>query len=134
MTHHPATPDQPLHALWQRYAKYRGRFIGAATASTINKIADVMPEILFGAAVDVVVRGKDGVVLPGVTSGQGAVLDLAATPHTVWLRVSRNGGPGNARPVLNPVNLELEEGQAVYVFAVGSVSAGTFQYLVQVNP
>jgi hypothetical protein len=47
--------------------------------------------------------------------------------------VSRDG-TGNAKPVLRPVNLKLEEGQAVYVFAVGSVADGTFQYLVQVNP
>ena len=49
--------DQPLRALWQRYRAYRGRFIGAVVASTINKVADVMPELLLGAAVDVVVRG-----------------------------------------------------------------------------
>ena len=109
-------------------------FINANTEIDADQARLGVRHAAYAPAVDVVVRGKDGVVLPGVTSGQGAVLDLAATPHTVWLRVSRNGGPGNARPVLNPVNLELEEGQAVYVFAVGSVSAGTFQYLVQVNP
>jgi ATP-binding cassette subfamily B protein len=33
--------------------------IGAIIASTINKVADVVPELLIGAAVDVVVRGQD---------------------------------------------------------------------------
>ena len=37
---------QPLRALWQRYRTYRGRFIGAVVASSINKVADVMPELL----------------------------------------------------------------------------------------
>jgi hypothetical protein len=93
----------------------------------------------YAPAVDVVVsgevpKGKGGVLLPGVVSTQGAVLDVPEDDYAVWLRVSRNGGQGNAKPVLRPVNLKLEEGLAVYVFAVGSVSDGTFQYLVQVNP
>lgn len=89
-------------------------------------------------AVDVVVsgdvpKGKGGVLLPGAVSGVGAVIDVPVDDYAVWLRVSRDG-KGNARPVLRPVNLKLEEGKAIYVFAVGSVAEGTFQYLVQVNP
>ncbi|HET6668040.1 MAG TPA: ABC transporter, partial [Intrasporangium sp.] len=55
-------PDEPLRALWVRYRAYRGRFVGAVVASTVNKVADVMPELLIGAAIDVVVRGGDSFV------------------------------------------------------------------------
>ncbi len=80
MTHHPATPDQPLHALWQRYRKYRRRFIAATVACSINKVADVMPEILIGAAVDVVVRGDDSFV--------GSMLDIESRyAQLAWLAV-----------------------------------------------
>lgn len=90
-------------------------------------------------AVDVVVsgnvpRGRGGVLLPGVISTQGAVLDVPVNDYAIWLRVSRDRGEGNARPVLKPVNLKADDGQAYYIFAVGSAAEGTFQYLVQVNP
>jgi Domain of unknown function (DUF4397) len=93
----------------------------------------------YAPAVDVVVsgdvpKGKGGVLLPGVVSTQGAVLDVPVDDYAIWLRVSRNGGKGNAKPVLKPVNLSAEEGTAYYIFAVGSVADGTFQYLIQVNP
>ena len=73
--------EQPLRALWQRYHAYRARFIGAVVASKVNKFADVMPELLIGAAVDVVVRGND---------------ELVATVH------ERSGGAG-ARAVFDSV-------------------------------
>ena len=87
MSSHPAAPDQPLRALWQRYRNYRARFVGAVTASTINKIADVMPEILIGAAVDVVVRGDDSFVasLLGVESRYAQLAWLAAFNVVVWV-------------------------------------------------
>ncbi len=44
-----------MRALWARYRSYRARFVAAVTCSTINKIADVAPEVIIGAAVDVVV-------------------------------------------------------------------------------
>ena len=58
----PVDPDQPLRALWRRHRQFRGRFLAAVLMSTINKVADVMPELLIGAAVDVVVRGDDSFV------------------------------------------------------------------------
>lgn len=54
--------DRPLRALWRRYTVYRARLILAFTFSVINKVADVMPELLIGAAVDVVVRGDQSFV------------------------------------------------------------------------
>jgi hypothetical protein len=113
-------------------------FINANTAIEAGQSRLGVRHAAYAPAVDVVVsgdvpKGKGGVLLPGVVSGQGAVIDVPVDDYAVWLRVSRDG-TGNAKPVLRPVNLKLEEGQAVYVFAVGSVADGTFQYLVQVNP
>ena len=61
----PADPPtvQPLRELWRRYDAYRARFVGAVVASTVNKVADVVPELLIGAAVDVVVRGDGSFVV-----------------------------------------------------------------------
>ena len=57
------TPASPLRELSRRYAGYRARLVAAVLLSTVNKVADVVPELLIGAAVDVVVpvaRGADG--------------------------------------------------------------------------
>jgi hypothetical protein len=113
-------------------------FINANTGIDAGQSRLGVRHAAYAPAVDVVVsgevpKGKGGVLLPGVVSGIGAVIDVPVDDYAVWLRVSRDG-KGNARPVLRPVNLKLEEGQAVYVFAVGSVADGTFQYLVQANP
>ncbi|WP_367650825.1 ABC transporter ATP-binding protein [Nocardioides sp. zg-1308] len=93
----PATPDatpdvtpdavQPLRALWRRYGAYRSRFVGAVVASTVNKVADVVPELLIGAAVDVVVRGDGsfvGAVL-GVESRYAQLGWLAVINVVVWV-------------------------------------------------
>ena len=79
--------DQPLRALWQRYRAYRGRFIGAVVASTINKVADVMPELLIGAAVDVVVRGDASFVAEvlGVESRYAQLGWIAVINAIVWI-------------------------------------------------
>jgi len=83
---HP-TPDQPLRALWQRYGRYRRRFVAAVCFSAVNKVADVFPELLIGAAVDVVVRGDGSLVasLLGVESRYAQLAWLAAINALVWL-------------------------------------------------
>ena len=87
----PAPPDpdsvQPLRALWRRYGAYRTRFVGAVAASTVNKVADVVPELLIGAAVDVVVRGDASFVgeLLGVESRFAQLGWLAVINAVVWL-------------------------------------------------
>ncbi|MET3962617.1 ATP-binding cassette subfamily B protein [Marmoricola sp. OAE513] len=81
------TPDQPLKALWQRYRNYRGRFVAAVGASVVNKVADVVPELLIGAAVDVVVRADDswiGGVL-GVESRYAQLAWLAGINVVIWI-------------------------------------------------
>ena len=79
--------QQPLRALWQRQQRYRGRFVAAVAVSSLNKVADVVPELLIGAAVDVVVRGTDsfaGTVL-GVESRYQQLAWLAAINVVVWI-------------------------------------------------
>jgi ATP-binding cassette subfamily B protein len=82
-----AEVDRPLRALWRRHRAYRGRLTAAVTASTVNKVADVMPELLIGAAVDVVVRGDASFVadLLGVESRYAQLGWLAAINVVVWL-------------------------------------------------
>ncbi|BAK34852.1 putative ABC transporter permease/ATP-binding protein [Microlunatus phosphovorus NM-1] len=79
--------DRPLRALWRRYTVYRARLILAFTFSVINKVADVMPELLIGAAVDVVVRGDQSFVADvlGVESRYAQLGWLAVINVVVWL-------------------------------------------------
>ena len=83
----PTDADQPLRALWKRYRVYRGRFIGAVVSSTINKVADVVPELLIGAAVDVVVRGDASFVgeVLGVDSRYAQLGWIAVFNVIVWI-------------------------------------------------
>ena len=76
-----------LRALWFRYQRHRPRLVGAVVASTINKIADVVPELLIGAAVDVVVRGDASFVgqLLGVESRYAQLAWLAVINVLVWI-------------------------------------------------
>jgi ATP-binding cassette subfamily B protein len=72
--------ERPLRALWRRQQRFRGRFAAAVAMSSLNKVADVVPELLIGAAVDVVVRGADSWV--------GSVLDVESRySQLAWLAV-----------------------------------------------
>ncbi len=79
--------QQPLRELWRRYDAYRRRFVLAVTASTVNKVMDVMPELLIGAAVDVVVRGDASFVASvlDVESRYAQLGWLAAVNVVVWV-------------------------------------------------
>ncbi|WP_245155935.1 ABC transporter ATP-binding protein [Nocardioides sp. 503] len=82
-----APPEAPLRELWRRYHRYRSRFVWAVSMSVLNKVADVVPELLIGAAVDVVVRGSDslaGEVL-GVESRYTQLAWLAGINAVIWL-------------------------------------------------
>lgn len=80
-------PNRPLAALWARYRRYRPTLIGAITASVVNKVADVMPELLIGAAIDVVVRGTDSFIaqLLGVESRYTQLAWLAVINVIIWV-------------------------------------------------
>jgi ATP-binding cassette subfamily B protein len=79
--------DHPLAALWRRYRAYRVRFIAAVIASVVNKVADVVPELLIGAAVDVVIRGQNSWAADvlGVESRYAQLAWLAAINVVVWM-------------------------------------------------
>lgn len=83
----PPNPPSPLRALWHRYRRYRTRFTLAVVVSAVNKLADVVPELLIGAAVDVVVRGSDSFVadLLGVESRYTQLVWLAVANAVVWV-------------------------------------------------
>jgi len=86
----PATAPHPLVQLL-RYARPHRAAIRLATLySILNKLFDVLPEVLIGAAVDVVVRGDQSflarsvLVHVGVTTVWGQLLALGALNVAVW--------------------------------------------------
>jgi ATP-binding cassette, subfamily B, bacterial len=83
----PSVEAPPLVRLW-RYARGHRRTVVAATGfSVLNKLADVVPELLIGAAVDVVVRADDSLVATafGVEDRFGQLVILAIINVAVWL-------------------------------------------------
>jgi ATP-binding cassette, subfamily B, bacterial len=83
----PAAEAPPLVRLW-RYARgHRRTVIAAITFSVVNKLADVMPELLIGAAVDVVVRADDSLVATvfGIEDRFQQLVVLGIINVVVWL-------------------------------------------------
>jgi ATP-binding cassette, subfamily B, bacterial len=80
-------PPSPLRELWTRQVRFRARFCWAVVFSTINKVADVVPELLIGAAVDVVVRAEGSFVASalGVESRYAQLAWLAVINAVVWV-------------------------------------------------
>ena len=76
----------PLGRLWRYAVGHRRRMVWAATATTINKFADVAPELLIGAAVDVIVQGSDSFAsrLFGIDDRFDQLLVIAAINVVVW--------------------------------------------------
>jgi ATP-binding cassette subfamily B protein len=86
----PLSGRPPLGELW-RYARgHRGRVGFAATFSLANKICDVAPELLIGAAVDVVAKGSDSFVgrVFGVSDKFTQLTILVVVTVLVWLAES----------------------------------------------
>ena len=80
----------PIKKLFGYAGKYR-RDIRLATAySVINKFFDILPEVLIGAAVDVVVRGEQSFLARnilvdfGITSTWHQLLVLGALNVVIW--------------------------------------------------
>jgi ATP-binding cassette subfamily B protein len=79
----------PLARLWQYAARYRPRVVAATLFSIAKKITDIAPEILIGAAVDVVVRQEDSFLAGlGITDVRTQMLVLGALTLVVWLAES----------------------------------------------
>ena len=78
----------PLRRLWRHASsRHRRRIVAASIFSTINKAADVAPELLIGAAIDVVVRGEDSWVAQifGIDDRFDQLLVLALVNVVVWV-------------------------------------------------
>ena len=82
-------PDRrsPLRRLWAYAGGHRRTVVAATGFAVLNKLADVMPELLIGAAVDVVVREGDSFVAQvlGVESRGTQLTVLALINVVVWL-------------------------------------------------
>ena len=83
----PSTEAPPLVRLWRHARGHRRTVVAAIGFSVLNKLADVMPELLIGAAVDVVVRGDDSLVATvlGVEGRFAQLVVLAIINVAVWL-------------------------------------------------
>ena len=58
----PLSTTPPLRNLWRHAASHRPKVVFATVMSVVNKICDIAPELLIGAAVDVVVNERQSFV------------------------------------------------------------------------
>jgi ATP-binding cassette subfamily B protein len=81
--------DTSFHALLRllRYARgFRPRIVLATVCSILNKLFDVMPEILIGIAIDVVVRRQDSFIASlGITDPKWQLGLLGVLTLAVWV-------------------------------------------------
>ncbi|MCR9164607.1 MAG: ABC transporter ATP-binding protein [Nannocystaceae bacterium] len=80
-----STPRSPIGRLL-RYARHRrNAIVVAASCSVVNKLFDLAPPVLIGAAVDVVVQQEDSFVAGfGVESVDAQILWLALATLVIW--------------------------------------------------
>jgi ATP-binding cassette subfamily B protein len=80
------TPTHPLRRLLRYAAPHRRRIWVASVCSVLNKIFDLGPPVLIGAAVDVIVQGEDSFLAGfGVVDVWGQLLLLSGITLVVWL-------------------------------------------------
>src|SRR5688572_4462633 len=86
----PRSPTPPLRQLWRHAGRHRPRVVLATVFSILNKICDVAPELLIGAAVDVVVNEGQSFVgrLFGVENRFDQLTILAVVTVLVWIAES----------------------------------------------
>lgn len=82
-----AAAAPPLRRLWRYAGPHRRRVVLATIFTTVNKGADIAPELLIGAAVDVVVKGERSFVsgLLGVEDRLSQLAVLALVNVVVWV-------------------------------------------------
>ncbi|WP_019507002.1 ABC transporter ATP-binding protein [Pleurocapsa sp. PCC 7319] len=79
------SPQHPLARLLQYGDKYRITIWQAVTCSILNKLFDLAPPAIIGAAVDVVVQQEDSIVARfGITDIFGQLLVLSLLSAIVW--------------------------------------------------
>ena len=77
---------QPLHRLFNYARQYRTQVAIASVYSVLNKLFDVLPEILIGIAVDVVVNQKTSFVARlGIAEPKDQIILLAALTISIWV-------------------------------------------------
>lgn len=75
----------PLRRLWRYGTSYRSRIRLAVYCSVLNKIFDLAPPILIGAAVDVVVRRQDSIVADwGFSDPATQLVVLGVLSFIIW--------------------------------------------------
>jgi ATP-binding cassette subfamily B protein len=83
----PLSSRPPLRELWDQAQRHRPRIVLATVFSILNKICDVAPELLIGAAVDVVVNEGQSFVgrLFGIEDRFEQLTVLAVVTVIVWV-------------------------------------------------
>lgn len=86
----PLSTAPPLRQLWTHTGAYRPRVVLAGLFSVLNKICDIAPELLIGAAVDVVVNTDQSFIgrLFGVEDRYDQLVILAIITVVVWVAES----------------------------------------------
>lgn len=86
----PLSSTPPLRDLWRHASRQRPKVVFATVMSVVNKVFDVLPELLIGVAVDVVVNEGDSLLnqITGVEDRFAQLLILAAVTVVVWLAES----------------------------------------------
>lgn len=86
----PASSTPPLRQLWAHAGRHRRKVVLATVFSVLNKICDVAPELLIGAAVDVVVSTDRSFIgrLFGVEDRFDQLTILAIVTVVVWIAES----------------------------------------------
>ena len=81
---------RPFPRLWRYTGPHRARVLWATFLTVANKIFDIFPELLIGAAIDVVVNSDDSFIadLTGVESRWGQLVALAVVNVVVWVAES----------------------------------------------
>lgn len=79
------TTAHPLRRLVQHYRRYRRRLIAATSFSILNKVFDLAPPLLIGAAVDVVVKQEESFIASiGITDVGHQLTALALGTLVIW--------------------------------------------------
>lgn len=89
MPHSQDAPETPMRRLLAYAARHRGRIRLAIAYSFLNKLFDLAPPALIGAAVDIVVRQQDSLFASfGLTSVSAQLWALAVLTFLIWLAES----------------------------------------------
>lgn len=83
-------PGGSLGRLWRYTHRHRARTVWAIVLSLLNKLCDIVPEILIGIAIDVVVQGEDSLVarLTGIEGTWAQLVLLATLNALAWVAES----------------------------------------------